>query len=104
MNSNHNNFPKSTSISPGPNYQQYDSSNNNATISLSQSTSNNISNNDNTVSNNQHDTSNNVPCYNYQLPTFNNASFPHFYSQNIGQNPLQSSGFPLLNSLGINVN
>lgn len=73
------NHDNPTSIPPDPDNQQCDpSNNNNTTIFPSQSTSNGISDNDDT-----------------------NAQF---YSRYIGQNPPQSSIFPLLNSLRINVN
>jgi len=51
--------------------------------------------------------SNNIPNHNYQQSMSNNVSLPQFYPQYINQNPLnpsQSNIFPLLNSLGININ
>jgi hypothetical protein len=74
---NRDNYPTPTSISPEPDHQQYNPPNDNPTISPSQSTLNDISNNDDT-----------------------NAQF---YSQYIKNSP-QPNVFPLLNSLRININ
>jgi hypothetical protein len=96
-----------TNISPGLNFQQYDSSSNNTIISPSQSTPNDIYNNIDTISNHQqYNFLNNISHYNYQQPmsTYNNVSPPQFYPQHIDQDPQLSNVFSLLNSLGININ
>ncbi|GBB87548.1 hypothetical protein RclHR1_01400001 [Rhizophagus clarus] len=104
------NNPAHTDISLNPNYQQqYYFSNNNSTVSPSQSAVlNDIPNNIDTFSNQQQQNGlNNISQHNYQqpMPTFNVVSPPQFYPHYIEQDPqLTTNVFSLLNSLGIHIN